>query len=335
MPKKCKFKGCSKPFVARGYCTGHYRQYRTGKELRPLGIRRYENGQLCKFEGCLRPASEKDLCGAHRKQQRKGTKLRPLKWQRRTDKQPCKFKGCGKRPLVRGYCSGHHQQLCDGRPLRKLKPRRPPYSPGQVCAFSGCLKLAVSQGFCQGHYCRHKLGKTMRPLWTFSQVFTARDAKKRCPCFVSGQRWRGSTAWYWFECPLHLHGKTRFKWGQYIQNKYKCRRCRYIAHGKIMSKGGYINKLGYRVKCGTMRNGKRGPVGEHRTIMEHHLGRKLTRQETIHHKNGIRSDNRIENLELRVSAHGPGQTIRERVEDLIRSGIKVIVPYKLKQVGGW
>lgn len=50
-------------------------------------------------------------------------------------------------------------------------------------------------------------------------------------------------------------------------------------------------------------------IAEHRVVMEAYLGRRLVRGEQVHHVNGDRGDNRIENLQLR-RAHGAGQAHR-------------------------
>ena len=82
--------------------------------------------------------------------------------------------------------------------------------------------------------------------------------------------------------------------------------------GKTLSSHGYV-----MVKMPDHPNAaENGYVLEHRLVMSNHLGRALTDQEVVHHRNGDITDNRIENLELHTAAthralHDPRE--RQRV----------------------
>ena len=56
-----------------------------------------------------------------------------------------------------------------------------------------------------------------------------------------------------------------------------------------------------------------GRILEHRLIMSEHLGRALLPKENVHHKNGIRDDNRIENLELWTTSQPYGQRVEDKI----------------------
>jgi len=71
----------------------------------------------------------------------------------------------------------------------------------------------------------------------------------------------------------------------------------------------FVNDHGYRMIYvpESPASNSRGYVLEHRHLMTKHLGRELFEGENVHHINGIRTDNRFDNLELWVSSQPSGQ----------------------------
>jgi len=80
--------------------------------------------------------------------------------------------------------------------------------------------------------------------------------------------------------------------------------------------GKYVTTKGYVLvrKPDHPASGVTGYVMEHRLVMEAHLGRLLTSKEVVHHRNGVKDDNRLENLELMTKkAHDGLPKPRNRV----------------------
>lgn len=115
-------------------------------------------------------------------------------------------------------------------------------------------------------------------------------------------------------CQMHYRRNKLYKNPEVVMNT-----------GKTYDRDGYVF---IRYISGDGRAGKY--KYEHRLIMEQMIGRELLGIENVHHKNGVRNDNRPENLELWSRRQPPGQRVEDKVEYAIEI-LKLYAPDLLKE----
>lgn len=158
---------------------------------------------------------------------------------------------------------------------------------GQNCTAPGCDRLGATRGFCQVHYRQaREAGLITATQCDVDECFRPVQSSGLCNMHLMRVRTHGEP------------GDATLR--------------------RAPAGSGYIDPNGY-VNIGV--DGRR--VLQHRYVMEQRLGRPLLPEESVHHVNGERADNRPENLELWSSSHPYGQ----RVEDKVAWAIELLSVY--------
>lgn len=169
-----------------------------------------------------------------------------------------------------------------------------------ICSAPNCERTHYALGWCQGHYDRNS--KRPQEEWDLSPIRRWKPQPKICTVGDCGKPTisRGY-------CGMHL-----FRFKKYgdpgIDGSLK------PGGSRVRLNTGYIKvhtPQHPRANCD-------GYVLEHRLVMEQKLGRQLYPFENVHHMNGVRDDNRPENLELWTKAQPSGQRVSDLVDWVLK-----------------
>lgn len=360
MTKTCSIDGCDRVASAQGLCGTHYNRRRRGEENwdREIITPEKEHPETCTWPGCDRIYAQKGLCQMHYARRTRGMDMDAPVRQRGPEK--CTVTSCEKSHVAKGLCHAHYESRRvklknSGEPIRRRW--------GLTCTVASCEREHHAKGLCSKHYLEERMAMapsaSVRRIGTEPQsaIYARGEGHRDALCSVEGC---GRTRRRKRLCETHY---KRFKqgegtWDRPIRSKNNkhngrcsvqgCKR-KYMANGYCSTHyqrdryGADMDQPIRRVrKIGETRINKHGYIQrkiddapykpnqnwelEHRFVMERALGRKLYPEESVHHKNGIRSDNSIDNLQLWTTAltdsfqkgmFDRAQPNGQRVEDII------------------
>lgn len=249
----------------------------------------------CSFAGCDRLRTSKGLCKSHRRHERSGKPLAPL---RSYTPKACAHDSCVNRATARGYCQTHARQIRNGKPLADLMPRAK--ASGFPCLVDGCGLVRRARGLCVNHYAQARRGTIAFPVIA---------QERRTPPTVGTRSVRRGCTFDECNNPHDSRGLCSTHNKQALNGKP-------LTAIKTIRPGVWsswrVQPTGYVARWRSV-NGVREYCLQHRHVMESHLGRKLLRNESVHHINGDRADNRLHNLELWNTSQPSGQRAEDKV----------------------
>lgn len=204
---------------------------------------------------------------------------------------PCSFPDCGRQQSCKGYCQQHYRQWRDDKELKPIGVHEP-YNRDRVCSFDGCGRRVAAIGLCRTHRKQVLAGQELhairgddRPVdCTFEGCDRPHYSKGLCKGHAAQRRrnqelkplgWKRADPNY-----RYLHPKTGYV---------------------LVRAEGHPNAH------------DKGRILEHVLVMSTHLERPLRKGENVHHINGVKDDNRIENLELWSTSQPKGQRVIDKI----------------------